>query len=185
MKDGPYALWGVGGRMSELAGAVGRVQLKKLPKIVGAMHGAKAQIKKGLAGVEGLTFRRLNDEQGDSGAFLIFSVPTPGQAKRFAAALNAENIYSGLSPTVTVADFGMHIYSNIISLAGKRSNSADGFPWTLEANRRSVYDYRKGAMPQSDALFARSLILPVPSVLTAQDVRDVVRGIRKVAAAIL
>ena len=184
MEDGPYALWGCGGRLSEIAGAVGRAQLRKLPRIVKAMRRAKSAIVQGIRDIDGLTLRRLNDPAGDTGAFLIFSVPSARAAKRFAGMLNDENIYAGLSPTMRVADFGMHVYSNIHSLVGKHSNSPDGFPWTLEANKRSVYDYGKGALPRSDDLMGRSIILPVPSVMTKQDVQDVIDGIHKVAGAL-
>jgi dTDP-4-amino-4,6-dideoxygalactose transaminase len=185
MKDGPYALWGFGGRLNEIAGAIGRVQLKKLPRVVAAMRKAKAAIKKGIAGIPGLTFRSLPDERGDTGAFLILVLPEATVAKKFATALNGENLYAGLSPTIRVADFGMHVYSNIHSLAGKHSNSPDGFPWTLEANRESVYDYRRGALPRSDDLMDRSIILPIPSVMTRKDVEDTIRGFRKAAAKLL
>jgi len=182
MKNGPYALWGFGGRMSEIAGAIGRVQLKKLPSIVASMHRSKREIKRGISGIKRLEFRRLNDENGDSGAFLILVLPSAGVAKKFAGAMNAQKIYSGLSPTVRVVDFGMHVYHNIHSLVGKHSNSPDGFPWTLPANRESVYDYGKGAMPRSDRLMERSIIMPVPSVLTRNDIADVVSGIRRIAS---
>ena len=185
MKDGPYALWGFGGRLNEIAGAIGRVQLKKLPRIVAAMRKAKAAIKKGIVGIDGITFRRLNDEKGDSAAFLIFTLPSARIAGRFAKALNAENIYAGFSPTVRVADFGMHVYSNIHSLVGKHSNSVDGFPWTLEANRKSVYNYARGALPRSDDLMDRSVIISIPSVMTKRDIGDTIAGIRKVAARLL
>jgi dTDP-4-amino-4,6-dideoxygalactose transaminase len=185
MEDGPYALWGFGGRLNEIAGAIGRVQLKKLPRVLAAMRQTKAAIKEGIAGIPGLAFRRLNDEKGDTGAFLIFTLPTAAVARGFAAAMNAENLYAGLSPTIRVADFGMHVYSNIHSLVGKHSNSPDGFPWTLEANRDSVYDYRRGALPRSDDLMDRSIILPIPSVMTKRDIDDTVRGIRQVAAELL
>jgi 8-amino-3,8-dideoxy-alpha-D-manno-octulosonate transaminase len=79
----------------------------------------------------------------------------------------------------------MHVYSNIHSLVGKHSNSPDGFPWTLEANRESVYDYARGALPRSDHLMDRSIILPIPSVMTRRDINDTIRGIRKVAASLL
>ena len=185
MEDGPYALWGFGGRLNEMAGAIGRVQLRKLPRIVDAMRQAKAAIREGIADIPGLELRRLNDPSGDTAAFVVFTLPSAEVATPFADRLNAANIYAGLSPTVRVADFGMHVYSNIHALVDKRSNSPDGFPWTLEANRESVHDYHKGALPRSDELMDRSVIIPVPSTMTEQDSRDVIAGIRKVAAALL
>ena len=185
IQGGPLALWGFGGRMTELAGAIGRVQLRKLPRIVGHMRSAKRRIKAGIAGIPGLTFRRLNDPKGDSGAFLIASLPSAGHAAEFARRLNAENITMGLSLTVRVADFGMHVYCNIPALVEKRSNGPDGSPWSLEANRKSVYSYLKGAMPRSDELMARSIIMPVSSVLTPRDIADVIRGFEKVSRTVL
>jgi len=185
MRDGPYALWGFGGRLSEIAGAIGRVQLRKLPRIVKTMRRANTAIRKGITGIDGLQVRRLNDEAGDTGAFLIVTLPTVAVAKRFAKGLNDENIRAGLSPTLRVSETGMHVYSNIDALVRKRSYSPDGFPWTLEANKQSVYDYAKGALPRSDDLMDRSLIMPVPSLMTGRDARDVVDGIRKVADRLL
>lgn len=182
MKNGPYALWGFGGRLNEIAGAIGRVQLRKLPHVVAAMRRAKAQIKKGIANIQGLSFRRLNDARGDTAAFLILMLSDAERAGKFAKALNANNIFAGMSPTMRVADFGMHVYSNIHSLVEKHSNSPDGFPWTLEANRHSVYRYTKGTMSVSDVLMERSVIMPIPSVMTPRDIRDTVTGIRKASA---
>jgi 8-amino-3,8-dideoxy-alpha-D-manno-octulosonate transaminase len=167
--------------MSEIAGAIGRVQLRKLPKVIAAMRRAKAQIKAGIADLNGIKFKRINDAKGDTGAFLILILPAALKARRFAEVLNAHKIFAGLSQTMRVADFGMHVYFNIHSLVEKRSNSADGFPWTLPANRRSNYDYHKGAMPRSDALMERSIIMPIPSVMTRRDIADTIRGIRQAA----
>lgn len=185
MKDGKYALWGFGGRMSEIAGAIARVQLRKLPKVVAAMRRAKTQIKAGIADISGIKFKRLNDEKGDTAAFLILILPDASKARRFAEVLNANKIFAGLSPTMRVADFGMHVYYNIHSLVGKHSNSSDGFPWTLPANKMANYDYHKGALPRSDNLMERSIIMPIPSIMTGRDVADTIRGIRETAGKLL
>ena len=65
-----------------------------------------------------------------------------------------------------MAEYGLHIYYNIQQLVGKVPLSSAGNPWKLPQNQHSVYDYRKGACPRSDALFARSILLPIPSRLT-------------------
>ncbi len=49
--------------------------------------------------------------------------------------------------------------------------SPAGNPWSLKANAESVYDYAKGACPASDALFERSVLLPIPSRLTEEQER--------------
>jgi hypothetical protein len=74
----------------------------------------------------------------------------------------------GLHNVFRIAEYGLHIYYNITPLVQKTSLSPAGNPWSLEANRQSVYDYHRGACPKSDDYFARSVLIPVPSKLTPE-----------------
>ena len=154
--------WGSGRRMSELCGAVASVQLAKLPTIVEHMRASRRRIEGLLATTPGVRFRRPTDASGDTGPFLILLLEDEARAVaaagRFAAA--------GLTGAVRLADYGMHIYSNVPQLVRKVPLSPAGNPWSLPQNQASVYDYAKGACPASDALFARSVIIPIPSRLT-------------------
>ncbi len=156
--------WGGGRRMSELTGAVASVQLRKLPRIIQHMRGSKHRIKAQLQGTPGLSFRRLNDEAGDSGPFLIFLLESEAQARQVVQRMQA----SGLSSAVRLAEYGLHIYSNIPQLVNKVPLSPAGNPWNLPQNGGSSCDYRPGACPRSDTLFARAILLPVPSRLTRE-----------------
>jgi 8-amino-3,8-dideoxy-alpha-D-manno-octulosonate transaminase len=153
--------WGAGCRMSELTGAVAAVQLKKLPQIISHMRASKRRIKTLLKGTPGLAFRRLNDADGDSGPFLIVLLEDESKARTVVKRMQD----AGLGTAVRLAEYSYHIYSNIPQLAGKVPLSAAGNPWKLPENQHSVYDYRLGACPRSDALFARSILLPIPSRL--------------------
>ena len=170
--------WGSGRRMSELTGAVGSVQLKKLPLIIQHMRGSKHRLKAMLQGTPGLSFRRLNDEAGDSGPFLVLMLENEATAMRVTGRMTA----AGLSSTVRLADYGLHIYSNVPQLAGKVPLSPAGNPWNLPQNKQSVYQYRKGTCPQSDVLFARSILLPIPSRLTRAQERAAARIIKAAVA---
>ena len=154
--------WGSGRRMSELIGAVASVQIKKLPDIVNRMRGSHTRIKTMLGDVPGISFRRLTDPDGHTGPFLIVVLENETHAENTAQHLQ-EN---GIKSATRIADYGLHIYSNISRLVDKVPLSPAGNPWNLEANIESVYDYDKGACPSSDALFARSVIVPIPSNLT-------------------
>jgi dTDP-4-amino-4,6-dideoxygalactose transaminase len=154
--------WGGGRRMSELTGAVGAVQLKKLPGIVQLMRASKRRIKTMLSGTPGITFRRLNDAAGDTGPFLVFSLESSEKAQAVVKHMQDD----GLTSAVRLADYGVHIYYNVPQLVGKVPLSPAGNPWNLPDNAQSVYDYGKGACPRSDDLFARSILLPIPSRLT-------------------
>ena len=150
--------------MSELTGAVGVVQLKKLPSIIRKMRASKLRIKKLLDQTPGLLFRTANDEAGDTGSFLIMVMEKEVQAHN--AVIRMQD--AGLNTAVRLADYGMHIYSNIPQLVDKVPLSPSGNPWNLPENHDLVRDYSKGACPQSDGLFARSIILPIPSCLTRE-----------------
>jgi 8-amino-3,8-dideoxy-alpha-D-manno-octulosonate transaminase len=154
--------WGVGRRMSELCGAVASVQMRKLPQIVARMRASKQRIKSLLRHVPGIQFRRLNDEQGDSGPFLILLLQDEPQAIRAAQRISE----AGLGGTCRLADYGLHIYSNVPQLVQQVPLSPAGNPWRLPQNQGSVRGYAKGTCPRSDALFARSILIPIPSRLT-------------------
>ena len=144
--------WGAGRRMSELTGAVGSVQLTKLPRIIQHMRASKMRIKRILKGTPGIMFRRLNDEAGDTGPFLIFSLASAERAQAVVKRMQA----NGLTSAVRLADYGMHIYYNVPQLANKVPLSPAGNPWSLPQNQALVRDYGKGACPSSDDRFSRS-----------------------------
>jgi dTDP-4-amino-4,6-dideoxygalactose transaminase len=161
----PYAVaWGAGRRMTELCGAVASVQLEKLDRILAAMRHSKRRIKAMLQDVPGLGFRRMNDAEGDAGAFLIMLLESEARAVAVTAKMKA----AGLHNVFRISEYGLHIYYNIPSLVNKVPLSPAGNPWTLPHNSLSVYNYAKGACPTSDALFARAVLLPIPSRLTAE-----------------
>lgn len=171
-----YALsWGQGRRMSELAGAIAGVQFKKLPVVVGHMQASKRRIKAGLAGIPGLGFRTIHDVEGDSGPFLIMILDTPELSRRLFSGLRE----AGFANAMHIEDYGLHIYSNIAALVRKTPLSPAGNPWNLAENRDSQYDYNKGACPRSDELFARSVLLPIPSKLTAEQEMHAIQVIKQ------
>ncbi len=184
MDDPSLQLWGIGCRMSELTGAVARVQLSKLDRITGAMRAAKLKIKQALAGQ--LTFREVPDPAGDAGSFLMTVFPTREQSLRFTEALRAEGIVAdtgGMYP-IHMDQWGLHIYYNVTSLVNKRGVSAVS-PWQMTENRASAdVSYAKGACPYLDDLVSRTMICCVASTLTDADVQDIITAYQKVAAAV-
>jgi dTDP-4-amino-4,6-dideoxygalactose transaminase len=175
----PYAVaWGSGRRMTELCGAVASVQIQKLDRIVDSMRQSKRRIKAMLQEVPGMTFRRLNDPAGDAGPFLVMFFDTEAMAMSVVARMKAD----GLHNVFRIAEYGLHIYFNIPSLVQKVPLSPAGNPWTLAENAQSVYTYTKGTCPNSDALFARAVLLPVPSRLTEAQEKAAAQIIRQAAA---
>lgn len=181
-------LWGVGARMSELAGAMALAQMRKLPLITGAMRSAKWRIRNALSDIPGIGFRTILDPDGDSGPFLISTFDSEAICKRFIEAVRAEGIVGqpGSLTCISMREWGLHWYSNIPSLVNRRSNSRDGMPWTHPANAfASDYDYGHGALPGCDDLHARGALLAIASNLTDADVDDIITAFRKVAKVVL
>jgi 8-amino-3,8-dideoxy-alpha-D-manno-octulosonate transaminase len=69
-------------RISELHAAVGAVQTRKVPAIREANLKNKAFLQKELSKVEGISFSKLGDDNGDSGTFLNILMPDTETAKR-------------------------------------------------------------------------------------------------------
>ena len=157
-------MWGAGRRMSELCGAVAAVQMDKLKAITGKMRASKYRMRQLLKAIPGIGLRHIPDEDGDSSVFIIMLVDDADVALKMAEKMKAD----GLKNIHRLADYGLHIYSNIPSLVKKIPLSSTGEPWQSPENSESIYDYSQGRCAQSDALFARSIILPIPSCLTVE-----------------
>ncbi len=69
-------------RISELHAAVGLGQIKKLDWILETQRKNNAIIKAALSKVEGITFRRIPDPEGDNASFLSFFLPTEDLTRR-------------------------------------------------------------------------------------------------------
>ena len=165
--------WGQGRRMGELAGSVANVQLRRLPDILTHMRGSKQRIKKSLGDIPGISFRRLTDPEGDTGPFLILRLENEDRARRATDSLkkNVRHVWR-------LCEYGLHIYHNIGSLVKKVPLSPAGNPWSLPQNADSVRGYRKGACPKSDELFARSVLITIPSKLTRAQEKEMIEAIR-------
>jgi 8-amino-3,8-dideoxy-alpha-D-manno-octulosonate transaminase len=184
MDDPDLSLWGRGYRLDELRGAVLRVQLKKLPHTIERMRSSKYRIRKALEKQPGVKLRRIMDPAGDTGAFLITTYESAARAKAVNAALRAEGIVTfpqGMS-NIVMTDWGLHLYYNISSLVERLSVDGNGFPWQLAENAALPQRYGKGTCPVADSLFERSIIMSIPSCLTAEDEDDIIRAFEKVLA---
>lgn len=163
VQNSEHAMWGAGARMSEIGAAVIRAQLPKLPTIVANMRASKYRIKGALNDLKGIRWRRVDDPAGDSGPFLIATLPDPDAAKRLAGQCTARGLSCSHLP-----EYGLHVYFNVKALVEHRSNAADGWPWTHPANVPLVRSYDRGVLPRTDELLARSIVMPVPSRLTRE-----------------
>ena len=79
-------------RISELHAAVGAAQTRKVPAIRAANLKNKAFLQKELSKIQGVSFSKLGDDNGDSGTFLNILMPDTETAKRTVDEFNKEGV---------------------------------------------------------------------------------------------
>ena len=102
-EEGNRTILGVDFRMTEFVGAVIGGQFKKMPDIISRMKANKKIIKDALSEIEEISFRKLPDPDGETGALLTILMPTIESAQ-----VLGEKLGSGV-----VAKSGWHVYSNM------------------------------------------------------------------------
>lgn len=88
----PHPILGFNYRIGELNAAIGLAQMRKLGWIRERKRAHKSVLKRRLAGIPGVSFRRLPDPEGDSGTFLNFFLPDREAAAATAVELAAEGV---------------------------------------------------------------------------------------------
>jgi 8-amino-3,8-dideoxy-alpha-D-manno-octulosonate transaminase len=74
---------GVNFKMTELQGAIGLVQLKKMDYIIARQRENKNRIKKALSDISTITFRDVPNPEGDTGDSVIFSFKSRAETAAF------------------------------------------------------------------------------------------------------
>ena len=170
---------GINFRMSEITAAIGLVQLGRMEWIIDRMRAHKAAILDGLRGLDALAPRRLADPDGDTGATLMFFLPSAEVARAFAAALTAEGIRTHLA-----WDSGQHVYSHFDQIIERRMFAERHCSWECP-HYRGHARLEKGMFPRTDDLLRRALHIDLHPLMSERDEFDIVCATRKVAQALL
>lgn len=181
-EDAGTVISGENYRLSELSAALVLAQTERLDPLLARFRQVKARIVAGVSDLTGITLQDVPDPQGDCGITFTFFLPDAALAKRFAEALNAENIRCGTIYDNTIPD--RHIYSNwpfmMSGLAEERRA-----PWKSPFYKGAVKGYRPDQCPRSLDYLGRAIMLFIDQSFTLEDADSVVEGIRKVATALL
>lgn len=176
---------GVNFRMSELHGAVALAQLRKLDTLLERMRRNKKRIKDQVSGIPGITFRRLNDESGDTAICLVFFLESPDVTRRFTEALNAEGVPAGCIYSNGIPDW--HIYAHWKMIMDKVTATPEGCPYTCSyyTEKGGRIEYSPDMCPQTLQYLGRSVHLDIPPQMTRDDCDLTAEAVRKVARALL
>lgn len=175
-------IWGINFRMPELLAAVMLVQLRRLDHLLTAMRERKRMLKAGIEATaqrKGVTFRTLNDPEGDAAIALIFFTETPAKAWAVADALRAENIGASVLYHPDHSDY--HIYAHWTPIMTQRVWTPNGGPWRWA--QREIR-YTLDMCPRSLDLLGRAVHLDVSPLLTNEDVEETVEGVNRVLEAL-
>jgi 8-amino-3,8-dideoxy-alpha-D-manno-octulosonate transaminase len=148
-------------RMTEIAGALGTVQLARLSGLLGAMRANCARVRDAVGVVDGLVPRRLPDPAGVGGSSLTWFAADADTACRLVDALRAEG-----APAAQMYE-GRPVYAN-----------------PAVRNRRGA-DAGRDRCPRTEALVARSVTVGIGPDFTPQDCEQVAAAIHKVTRHVL
>jgi 8-amino-3,8-dideoxy-alpha-D-manno-octulosonate transaminase len=112
------SFWGFNYKITELQGAVGLAQLKKMDYILEKQRENKRKIKESIKDIKNIEFRELPDEKGDAGDTLIFFVENKEKALNFAKLLKEKGFGTKNLPDAVNWHFAgtwNHIFSDCTS----------------------------------------------------------------------
>ncbi len=158
-----HSMTGFNYRMTEIQGAMGRVQLQRLDFVLAEQRKHKNQIKKAVAEIPGVEFRDQPDAEGDGGDTLAFFLPDAGTAKEFNAVLAKEKVDTKILPSA--------------------------MNWHFVGNWNHIIQFcppfRTDAWPQSGALLKRAIALPISVRMSEEQIAKVMAAVRKAAKKVL
>lgn len=160
-------------RMGELQGAIGLAQLDKLDWIISEQRRHKGTIKERLAQVEGVTFRQIPDDEGDTATFLAFFLPDAEKAKAFNEALKACQ-----AGAIYFRDNTWHFYPKWEHLHGKMTLCRTGWPFERGESGKDL-GYSPSDLPRSEEIFDRLLVYPIPVKMDDARLAEILSAIEK------
>ncbi|MFC1510853.1 DegT/DnrJ/EryC1/StrS family aminotransferase [Candidatus Margulisiibacteriota bacterium] len=153
--------WGFNYKVTEMQGAVGLAQLKKLDYILQKQQGNKKAIKEGIKDIQGIEFRELPDPAGDAGDTLIFFVESRKKASKFAK-------------TLVRKGFGT-------------KNLPDAINWHYAGTWTQIFKDKdlERVWSQSTGYLRRAIALPVMVTMTAERIDQIIAAVKDTAQEVL
>jgi len=184
---------GVNYRMSELTGAVMLAQFRKLDGLLALLKKNQHMILDGLKGIQDITPRPVSDPDGDIGLCIIFYLDDPDKVPAFTAALQAEGVAATGRSRIAASDTtkqqnmpDWHVYDSWDHVINRGTPTPEGCPYTCPLYKGDAPSrYSKTMAPKTLEYLNRSVHLDVPAQMTEEDCRMIVKGVKKVADALL
>lgn len=171
-----YTLLGMNYRMTELQGAVALAQVRKLENVIAGRRRNGDLLTRLIADAPNICPQKLLDNCRHTYWHYELAVDrdAPFTADDFAKALRAEGI-SGSAHYI-----GKPIFLCHEALAARRIFGNSHYPFD-HPNARPGISYAEGDCPVCEDVLDRLVVLPMSEHYTEEDVRDMAKGVNKVA----
>jgi 8-amino-3,8-dideoxy-alpha-D-manno-octulosonate transaminase len=171
----PHHFMGFNYRINELSAAIGLAQMRKVPQMVEDNKKNKKYLKDRLKEIEGLTFRCLPDEEGDSATFINFLFPTKALTEKAFDQFAADGV-GGVT----------YWYTNMYHFINQWDHIKDmSYPARLAIHDIGCsQDYRNLELPKSEDVMSRMASIGIRCTWTEEEMEkfadELVGAIRKV-----
>jgi len=176
-REGPrvYPFLGLNYRMTELQGAVGLVQLRKLRGIVDRRRELAGMLNEMLGEIDGVTPQPVAEENKCSYWQYAFTVArdTGVSAEQFAGVLRREGI------PANAGYIGKPIFLSQEALRDKRTFGKSSHPFDYPGVRQVRYE--EGICPKCEDILNRMVLLPFNEAFSEKDIEDLARGVKLAA----
>jgi 8-amino-3,8-dideoxy-alpha-D-manno-octulosonate transaminase len=161
-------------RMSELTAAVALAQFRRVDRIKQHCRRIQQRIVDGIAGLPGVTLRRIPDPTGDTGFEIYLSLPSMEQAAELRKRLDALNVNCNKT-TGTYCHYAREYCQSGLAHNPKASPFARFKSWPAPG-------YRKEDFPRTESLIHGFIALPIGALYVDQDADYIAQALRQVHA---
>lgn len=166
---------GLNYRISELHAAVGLAQFERLDEILSIQRENKKILKNALKEIEGISFRKILDEEGDNASFFSIFLTTEELARKASLALSAKGIGNAYW-----FDNNWHYIKKWDHLKLVKTLAP-----LYKEHKELLPNYASADYSKSDAVISRTLTIPISLLWTHEEVQKKSNIIKEVLSEIL
>ena len=170
---------GVNYRMSELAGTVNLVQLRKMEAQLARKRTTKRRILSALPVYQEVQPQVIHDIDGEHGNDIGFFLETAVEAERLVSVLQAEGV--GCSTRGRSDGRDWHIYKYVTQIMEKMPATSNGYPWRDPKTGEEVpVEYSPDMCPRTLNLLSRRVGVGINQWWTERDCKQLTAAMTKV-----
>ena len=166
-------------RMSQIEGAIGLVQLRKLDSYLNSLRKNKKILLEELNGMKGLRPSPINDVEGDCATNLILLAESGEEAKGIFEKMRDKKIPAGGIYDKNIRDW--HIYKYWEHIIEKKTATKEGCPYTCPYYKGTLPNYSTEMCPKTIDILSRVIAIGISPNWSEEEIRNLAKQIKEVA----